>query len=74
MARYAPLTYDSALTVARTTSKPARASLLRRIYDAIVEARLRQAEHEVARFLATRGKFTDAVEREIERRLSTRTS
>jgi hypothetical protein len=40
-----------------------------RMFKAVTDARLRQAEREVARYLAdTGGKFTDEVEREIERR------
>jgi hypothetical protein len=69
MARYAPLTYDSAL-VGRPPAKPANHSVFRRFYDALIQARMRQAEREVARYVAMRGKFTDTVEREIERRLA----
>jgi hypothetical protein len=40
-----------------------------RLMDAMMMARQRQAEREVARYLAdTGGKFTDEAEREIERR------
>jgi hypothetical protein len=47
-----------------------RPSLLRRLVDALIETRQRQAEREVARFLeSTGGKLTDTVEREIEKRL-----
>lgn len=35
------------------THSPAKPSLLRRVFDAIVEARTRQAEREVAAHLAT---------------------
>jgi hypothetical protein len=39
------------------------------MYTALLAARLRAAEREVARYLAdTGGKFTDEAEREIERR------
>jgi predicted sugar kinase len=81
MARYAPLTFDTAaeLSAPRSTTKPPKAvapksatpkrGLLLRVFDAIVEARMRQAEREIARYLATHGKWTDQVEREIERRL-----
>ena len=73
MARYAPLTFDSALAVP-TKSTPATAAakrgLFQRIFDAIVEARMHEAERQIARYLATRSKFTDQLEREIEQRLS----
>jgi hypothetical protein len=84
MARYAPA-FDNALldtpaglpasrpalkTPART-STPAKPGIFHRILDALVEARTRQAEREIARYLATtQGKFTDQVERDIERRLA----
>jgi hypothetical protein len=57
-----------------TPSKP-RVGFFRRILDAMMAARLRQAEREIATYLAdTGGKFTDEAEREIERRfLSTPT-
>ena len=46
--------------------------LFRRLLDAIMEARLRNAEREIGRYLAaTGGKFTDETEREIERRILT---
>jgi len=39
------------------------------MYTALLAARLRAAERDVARYLAdTGGKFTDEAEREIERR------
>jgi hypothetical protein len=44
-------------------------SLLRRLYDAIVAQQHARAEREVARYLRIhRDRFTDALEREIERR------
>jgi hypothetical protein len=47
-----------------------RTGLLRHLVDALVTSRLQQTEHEIARYLETTGgKFTDAVEREIEERL-----
>jgi hypothetical protein len=50
---------------------PAKPSLFRRFLRAMMDARARQAEREVAVYLQTHGlKFTDAAEREIERRLS----
>jgi hypothetical protein len=48
-----------------------KSSLLRRLYDAVIAHRTAQAEEQVARYLAThRDKFTDEIEREIERRFS----
>jgi hypothetical protein len=54
-------------------AKPAvlepRVGFFRRILNAMMAARLRQAEREIANYLAdTGGKFTDEAEREIERR------
>jgi hypothetical protein len=47
---------------------PARRSLWRWLYDAIALANQRQAERDIARFVSTRGKFTDSVERDISER------
>ena len=50
---------------------PAKAhtGFFRRVLDAMMASRLRQAEREIAHYLAdTGGKFTDESEREIERR------
>jgi len=52
---------------ARTPARRKR-NLLRRFFDALVAARQRQAEREIARFIESRGGFNDEVEREIERR------
>jgi hypothetical protein len=50
-------------------AKPAKPKLARRLYAAIIESRQRRAEREVADYLARSGlKFTDAVERDVERR------
>ena len=43
-------------------------SLWRRGLDAILTGQQRRADREIARFLATRGRITDDIEREIERR------
>lgn len=65
---------DMAFTAAGATTKvPSKARPQRgvfgRMLDAMMAARMRQAEREVARYLAdTGGKFTDEAEREIERR------
>ena len=45
------------------------------LFAAMAESRQRQADREIARFMAGRGgKFTDEMEREIERRFLTGTS
>jgi hypothetical protein len=44
-----------------------RAGFFRRLVNAIYVSRQRQVEREIARYLRN-GKFTDEVEREIERR------
>jgi hypothetical protein len=50
-------------------TKPAKPHFIRRLYAAIIESRQRRAEREIAHYLARSGlKFTDSVEREIERR------
>ena len=51
-------------------AKPARKSLLAKLYDAIVASQQRRAEREIGRYLANRGPLTDELEREIMRRLS----
>jgi hypothetical protein len=43
--------------------------LFRRVVDAMVVARARQVEREIAHYLGANAKFTDEAEREIERRL-----
>ena len=48
---------------------PSKRGFFSRMLDQMMAARMRQAEREVARYLAdTGGKFTDEAEREIERR------
>jgi hypothetical protein len=41
-----------------------------RLLDAILDSRQRDAEQEVARYMARRGKLTDSVEREIAGRFT----
>jgi hypothetical protein len=51
-----------------STDKLVNRGLLRRLYDAMIASRQRQAEREIAWYLRrTGGKFTDTTEREIER-------
>lgn len=62
------------LAYAAPKAAPARPGFFRRALAAMQAARMRQAEREIAHYIAeTGGKFTDESEREIERRiLSTR--
>jgi len=59
---------DMAFPEGKIPSTPRR-GLLTRVLDALMASRMRQAEREIATYLAdTGGKFTDESEREIERR------
>ena len=50
--------------------KPAKPGLFARLYAAMMAARQRQADAEIARYLGARGgKLTDSIEREIEQRV-----
>ena len=52
-----------------------RRGLFRRMLDAMIASRQRQADREIARFLRGRGcRLTDDIEREIERRFLQRPS
>jgi hypothetical protein len=52
-----------------STNKLGTRGLLRRLFNAMITSRQHQAEREIAYYLQrTGGKFTDAIEREIERR------
>ncbi len=63
------LDFTAAPSVKTKAATKAGPGLFSRFYTALMAARLRQAEREVARYLAnTGGKFTDEAEREIERR------
>jgi hypothetical protein len=49
-----------------------KVGVLRRIFDAIFESRQKQADRDIARFLArSGGRLTDDIEREIAQRLLT---
>ena len=62
------------LTIAQPTATR-RPGLVRRLFDALMAARMRQAEREIASFLASQGdRFTDETEREIERRFLSNTN
>lgn len=68
------MAYTSSALVSREmaftkTAAPAKLSLFSRLVAAMMVARTRAAEREIARYLSgTGGKFTDESEREIERR------
>jgi hypothetical protein len=66
-----PTLRDEAAT---TWSNPVAGTVgvLRRIFDAIIEPRQKQADRDIARFLArSGGRLTDNMEREMTRRLLT---
>jgi hypothetical protein len=66
MLRTFPLPVPSAVPA---DAKPAKPNLVRRLYAAVIKSRQRRAEREIADHLARSGlKFTDAVERDVERR------
>lgn len=55
------------------TAAAPKQSFIVRLFRALHEARMRQAEREIALYLArTGGKFTDSTEREIEQRFLSR--
>jgi len=57
------------LTFTKPSTPAAGRGWLSRLFATMAASRMRQAEREVARYLAdTGGKFTDEAEREIERR------
>jgi hypothetical protein len=63
------VTARDVLTTEPKTKAANKPGLFRRLVVAMQEARLRQAEREIALYLTrTGGKFTDEGEREIERR------
>ncbi len=60
------LAFTAPAAPAKTSNSP---SFFSRVVGAMMLARTRQAEREIARYLhGTGGKFTDEAEREIERR------
>jgi hypothetical protein len=61
---------DTALT---GTATPARPGFFKRFIRALHDARLRQAEREIALYInRTGGRLTDSIEREIEQRFLAR--
>jgi len=66
MARSIPFDTSIDTTTAPISAAPKR-GLLRRFFDAVIDSQQRRAEREIAKYLHG-VKFTDDVEREIERR------
>ena len=72
---YAPTDFAPRENTFTQTSRPSKRSVFRRILDAIMASRQRQADYEIARFLQIHGsRLTDDAEREIERRFLTPSS
>jgi hypothetical protein len=66
---YAPSTFAPRELAYTDTPVEPRRGLFSRLLTALMEGRQRQADREIARYLAgTGGRFTDETEREIERR------
>ena len=62
----APAQLFQALTA--VSAQPSRPSLFRRALKAIQDARLRQAERDIGRYIQGHGgRITDALERQVER-------
>ena len=56
----------------RSDAVASKAGVLRRIFDAIIEPRHKQADRDIARLLArSGGRLTDDIEREMTQRLLT---
>jgi tRNA A-37 threonylcarbamoyl transferase component Bud32 len=54
----------------KTQTEPVTPGVWRRLFNAMIEARQRQVDREIARYLRSYGgKFTDQAEREIEERI-----
>ena len=63
---YAPSTVATRNLIAETPART-RPGFFRWLATAMMQSRRRQAEREIARYVGN-GKFTDEIEREIERR------
>lgn len=73
-----PSDFHTAVPVKAATLAPAASPLpaprrpfWRRLLDRLLEARQRDAEQEIAQYMARRGKLTDSMEREIADRFTT---
>jgi hypothetical protein len=60
--------FDGAASAKSPVKAPAKRGFFRRLLASIEQANTRRAEREIARHFAIDGKFTDEVERSIERR------
>jgi hypothetical protein len=61
----------AALVPATTPERPSRRRLFLRMLDRMLDSQQRDAEQEVAKYMARRGKLTDSIEREIANRYAT---
>jgi hypothetical protein len=67
---FVPCLRDKAATGSNTVAS--KAGVLRRIFEAIFESRQKQADRDIAHFLArSGGRLTDDIEREMTQRLLT---
>jgi hypothetical protein len=67
---FVPCFRDKASTAGNAVAS--QAGVLRRIFDAIFESRQKQADRDIAHFLAgSGGRLTDDIEREMTQRLLT---
>ena len=65
------VTYTNATYAPAPTHTERAPRVLRRFFNALIEARQRRAEREIARYLASHGGLlTDGMEREIMQRLT----
>jgi hypothetical protein len=68
---YYPLAFTLRNTALTPTSLPPKRSMFARLFEAMMASRQRQADREIARYLAATGscgRLTDSIEREIEHR------
>lgn len=59
----------AACRVPEKKTEPHKPGLLSRLFDAALLSRQRQAQQEVGAYIASAGRLTDSVEREISERL-----
>src|SRR5690242_2635188 len=64
-------TQAATLVPAATPERPSRRRLFLRMLNRMLDAQQRDAEQEVAKYMARRGKLTDSIEREIANRYAT---
>jgi hypothetical protein len=68
---YQAATQVANLAPAVTPERPSRRRLFLRMLDRLLDSEQRDAEREVAQYMARRGKLTDSMEREIADRFMT---